>query len=205
MLLTDSIFLLFLVSRSFLRRLRKDSIRKKIMTFSRPQHRRHQKARRMRRINLLQTNMWIPLILNVGMDQSDIIWLRGVVSPNFAQSWRPARMSPLLERLQLPHRATFPFSLVQTHKDSLLTRWIHNEYQGRSRGMIWRRSERGNGWRRSLPRLAKETHIGDSRKRKYGSISSFRIILLRLYCKTCSWKRHKFRIRNFQLWCPLTS
>ena len=136
MLPTDSIFLLFLVSRSFPRTLRKDSIQKKTMTFSRPQHRRHQKARRMRRINLLQTNMWIPLILNVGMDQSDIIWLRGVVSPNFAQSWRPERMSALLERLQLPHRTTFPSSRVQTHRDSLLTRRIHNWYQGRSRSMI---------------------------------------------------------------------
>ena len=73
---------------NFWRRLWKDSLRKKAMIFHRNQYRRHQKARRNMRINLLQTNTWTALILNIGLGQSGIIWLHGVVSPNFAQSWR---------------------------------------------------------------------------------------------------------------------
>ena len=77
---------------NFSSRLWEDSPRKMTMTFHRHQYRRHQKAKLIMRINLFHTNTWKPLVLNAGLHQSGIIWLHAVVSPNYAQGWRPARV-----------------------------------------------------------------------------------------------------------------
>ena len=66
--------------------------------------------------------------------------------------------------------------------------------------MIWRPPKRGNGWRRCISEPAENENMV--------------VLLVSVLfcsastvppCKTCSWKRHKFRISNFQLWCPLSS